>query len=187
MGQDTIMNVHITGLDLRNEENYKSQVEVLNKIFPEKDEKNSTSDYTVKYSKKPKWKAFIYSDQNTTNFSFINKNIQAQINKYQKLQDKDKKEKNNKKEGLNNQMIIHFVSDNSDDLLLDEFNKDNSIDNLGENFPLILLRLLALLYRILPLSYLPYQEHALFVLFLFPYSCLIHIVSSNRRATLLLI
>ena len=138
MGQDIIMNVHITGLDLRNEENYKSQVEVLNKIFPEKDEKNSTSDYTVKYSKKPKWKAFIYSDQNTTNFSFINKNIQAQINKYQKLQDKDKKEKNNKKEGLNNQMIIHFVSDNSDDLLLDEFNKDNSIDNLGENFPLIL-------------------------------------------------
>ena len=56
MGQDTTMNVHVTGLDLRSEENYKSQVEVLNKIFPEKDEKNSTSDYIVKYSKNPNGK-----------------------------------------------------------------------------------------------------------------------------------
>lgn len=93
MGQDTTMNIHATGLDISSEENYKSQTEVLKKIFCELDEKNSTFDYTVKYNKKPKWKAFIYSDKKTTNFCFINQNIQAQINKYQKLQDKDKKEK----------------------------------------------------------------------------------------------
>ena len=138
MGQDTTMNIHVTGLDMRSEENYKSQVEVLKKIFPEIDEKNSTSDYNVKYSKKPKWKAFIYSDKKTTDFCFINQNIQAQINKYQKLQDIDKKEKNNKKEGLNNQMILHFVSNGSDNLLLEEFNKEKSREVLSDNFPLIL-------------------------------------------------
>lgn len=138
MGQDTTMNIHVTGLDMSSEENYRSQVEVLKKIFTEIDEKNSTFDYIIKYSKKPKWKAFIYSDQKTTDFCFINQNIQAQINKYQNLQDIDKKEKNNKKEGLNNQMILHFVSNGSDNLLLEEFDKEKSREVLSENFPLIL-------------------------------------------------
>lgn len=49
MGQDTTMNIHVTGLDMSSEENYRSQVEILKKIFTEIDEKNSTFDYIIKY------------------------------------------------------------------------------------------------------------------------------------------
>lgn len=90
--QNTIMNIHISGLDSGNKDNYKSQKEILNKLFPYEDLKKKTTDYNIKYCKDPKWNAFIYSDQNTNNFDLINQTIQNEINKYQKI--KDKKEKN---------------------------------------------------------------------------------------------
>lgn len=38
-GQDTIMNIHISGLDIKNKDNYKSQTDILNKLFPYTDKK----------------------------------------------------------------------------------------------------------------------------------------------------
>ena len=140
MGQENIiMNIHISGLDLGNKENYKCQTDILNKLFPDTDKEKTTSDYVIKYCKKPKWNAFIYSDKNTNNFSLINKTIQQEINKFKNIEDKNKKMENIEKEGSKNQMIIHFVSqNNSDNLLLEEFNKPKSRRSLNENFPLIL-------------------------------------------------
>ena len=141
MGQEnTNMNIHISGLDSGKEDNYKSQTEILNKLFPEADNKNkATSDYVIKYCKNPKWNAFIYTTKNSNNFSLINQTIQKEINKYESIKDKNMRKKNIEKEGLKNQMIIHFVSENnSDNLLLEEFNKPKSRRSLNENFPLIL-------------------------------------------------
>ena len=140
MGQENIiMNIHISGLDLGNKENYKCQTDILNKLFPDTDKEKTTSDYVIKYCKKPKWNAFIYSDKNTNNFSLINKTIQQEINKFKNIEVKNKKMENIEKEGSKNQMIIHFVSqNNSDNLLLEEFNKPKSRRSLNENFPLIL-------------------------------------------------
>lgn len=140
MGQEnTNMNIHISGLDSGKKDNYKSQTAILNKLFPDADYKKSTSDYVIKYCKKPKWNAFIYKDKNSNNFSLINQTIQNEINKYKVIKDKNERKKNIEKEGSKNQMIIHFVSENnSDNLLLEEFNKPKSRRSLNENFPLIL-------------------------------------------------
>ena len=138
-GQDTIMNIHISGLDIKNKDNYKSQTDILNKLFPYTDKKKTTLDYTVKYCEKPKWNAFIYSDANTNNFSFINKSIQNEVNKHKDVKDLKEKKNNIKKDGSKNQMIVHFVSElNSENSLLEEFNKPKSRRALNENFPLIL-------------------------------------------------
>lgn len=133
------MNIHISGLDIKNKDNYKSQTDILNKLFPYTDKKKTTLDYTVKYCEKPKWNAFIYSDANTNNFSFINKSIQNEVNKHKDVKDLKEKKNNIKKDGSKNQMIVHFVSElNSENSLLEEFNKPKSRRALNENFPLIL-------------------------------------------------
>ena len=138
-GQNTIMNIHISGLDLGNKGDCESQKKILNILFPDTDLNKKTSDYIVKYCKEPKWNAFIYSDQNTNNFSLINQTIQNEINKYKTIKDKEEKEKYIEKDGSKNQMIIHFVSENnSENKLLEEFNKPKSRRSLNENFPLIL-------------------------------------------------
>ena len=108
-------------------------------MFPSSRLRKNSFNYVIKYCKKPKWNAFIYSDKNTNNFSLINKTIQQEINKFKNIEDKNKKMENIEKEGSKNQMIIHFVSqNNSDNLLLEEFNKPKSRRSLNENFPLIL-------------------------------------------------
>jgi len=139
MGQaNTIMNIHICGLDLENKDIYKEQIKTLNILFPKEDKKNSTSDYKVKYCEKPKYNAFIYSDKNTQNFKLINETIQSQINMYNGLDKKAILEKQ-KKEGFKNHVIILFVYNNSiDKELCEEFSKEDTIDNLNEYFPLLI-------------------------------------------------
>ena len=137
MGQDIVsMNIHICGLDIKNTSNHEKQMKILNVLFPKTDIEQSTKKYIVKYSEKPKWNAFIYSEKNTTNFSLIKKVIYDHINKYNGI-NKDDKLKKDKKGALKNHMIILFVSDeNLDNLLLEEFNEAE--EELNENFPLIL-------------------------------------------------
>ena len=130
------MNIHICGLDIDNKDIYKSQMKSLNILFPKEDKGKSTSDYIVKYSEKPKWNAFIYSKKNTKNFKLINETIQNIINMQN---EKTKKLTIEEKGELKNHMILLFVNDNcSDSLLCEEFSKEDTIDALNENFPLIL-------------------------------------------------
>ena len=137
-GEFASMNIHICGLDKNDEEFYESQMKSLSILFPTEDKKKSTANYIVKYSKKPKWNAFLYSDNNAKNFKLINQTIQEYINKYN-TENKKKKLKEEEKGELKNHMILFYVMDNeSDSLLLDEFNDEETIDNLAENFPLIL-------------------------------------------------
>ena len=137
-GEFASMNIHICGLDKNDKEFYESQMKSLSILFPTEDKKKSTANYIVKYSKKPKWNAFLYSDNNAKNFKLINQTIQEYINKYN-TENKKKKLKEEEKGELKNHMILFYVMDNeSDSLLLDEFNDEETIDNLAENFPLIL-------------------------------------------------
>lgn len=142
MGNEYItMNIHICGLDINDKEFYESQMKSLRILFPEVDKNKSTSDYIVRYSKKPKWKAFIYSDNNSQNFELINQTIQTQLNKYNENNKNNKKKKMTieEKGEIQNHMILLFVSDNhSDSLLCQEFSKEETIDALTDNFPLIL-------------------------------------------------
>ena len=140
MGQsnNTIMNIHICGLDLKDKNNYNSQMKILNILFPKTDKNRSCNDYIFKYSEKPKWNALIYSERNTQNFKLINETIQKNINK-NNGENKKRKDEIDKKEALKNHIILLFVCDNdSDNKLCEEFTKDETIDALNENFPLLL-------------------------------------------------
>ena len=132
------MNIHICGLNKDDKDFYKDQMKSLNILFPSEDKGKSTSDYKVKYSKKPKWKSFIYSDDNAKNFSLINKTIQTHIKKFNDESAK-RKVSEEEKADLKNHMIICYVNDNStDSLLCEQFQDDETIDTLADNFPLIL-------------------------------------------------
>ena len=48
-GQNTIMNIHISGLDLGNKGDCESQKKILNILFPDTDLNKKTSDYIVKF------------------------------------------------------------------------------------------------------------------------------------------
>ena len=132
------MNIHICGLNTNNQDIYESEMKIINKLFPNKDEEKSNFNYTVKYSSKPKWNAYIYSTNNTRNFHFISEVIKNQVNKYngdEKINELSKEEKYE----LKNNMILLFVNDNDSDLLLcDEFSKEENRGELNDNFPLFL-------------------------------------------------
>ena len=76
------MNIHICGLNTNDQAIYESEIKMLDKLFPEKDEKKSNNNYKVKYCKKPKWNAYIYSRYNTKNFHLISEVIKNQVNSY---------------------------------------------------------------------------------------------------------
>jgi len=140
MGQDNeiIMNVHICGLDMKDKNNYESQMKILNTLFPKIDMKRTGTSYTVRYNDKTKWNAFIYTDNNTQNFKLVNETINKEINKFN---DKNDYEKLNgmKKFAYKNHMILLFVNDNDSDIrLCEEFSKDQTIDDLNDNYPLML-------------------------------------------------
>ena len=132
------MNIHICGLEKNDIKFYESQMKSLNILFSVEEKNKSTLNYKVKSSKKPKWNAFIYSDNNTKNFKLINQTIQDQINKFNTESKKRKISEEEKGELINN-MILFYVTDNeSDFLLLEEFNNKDTIDFFADNFPLIL-------------------------------------------------
>ena len=139
MGGDyATMNIHICGLDKKDKEFYESQMKSLDILFPIEDKKKSTENYIVKYSKKPKWNSFIYSDNNSKNFELINQTIQGQINKYND-ENQNSKLKEEEKAELKNHMILFYVTDNdSDSLLCEEFSKEETLDALVNDYPLIL-------------------------------------------------
>ena len=140
MGQtNTIMNIHICGLDTGDKDDYNFFMETIDILFPSINKKKSTSDYTIKFNKKTNWNSFIYSDNNTRNFELINKTIQKQINLYNGKDKKERLEKE-KTEGVKNHIILLFAYNNNvDQALCEEFGKEESIENLNENFPLLLL------------------------------------------------
>ena len=138
MGQNYYtMTIHVCGLDLNNKDNYESQNKIISNLFPNVDLKNSGLDYSVRYSEKVKWKAFIYSDKNTKNFKLINETIQKQIQLYS---EKDKnKGIEKKKNEIKNHVLFLFVCDDECDIkLCDEFTNEETIELLNENFPLML-------------------------------------------------
>ena len=139
MGGDyATMNIHICGLDKKDKEFYESQMKSLDILFPIEDKKKSTENYIVKYSKKPKWNSYIYSDNNSKNFELINQTIQGQINKYND-ENQNSKLKEEEKAELKNHMILFYVTDNdSDSLLCEEFSKEETLDALVNDYPLIL-------------------------------------------------
>ena len=131
------MNIHICGLNTNDQAIYESEIKMLDKLFPEKDEKKSNNNYKVKYCKKPKWNAYIYSRYNTKNFHLISEVIKNQVNSYngEGSNNKTKEEKDEVK----NHMIILFVNDNdSDTLLCNEFSDEEIKGELVDNFPLML-------------------------------------------------
>ena len=131
------MNIHICGLNTNDQAIYESEIKMLDKLFPEKDEKKSNNNYKVKYCKKPKWNAYIYSRDNTKNFHLISEVIKNQVNSYngEGSNNKTKEEKDEVK----NHMIILFVNDNdSDKLLCNEFSDEEIKGELVDNFPLML-------------------------------------------------
>ena len=131
------MNIHICGLNTNDQAIYESEIKMLDKLFPEKDEKKSNNNYKVKYCKKPKWNAYIYSRYNTKNFHLISEVIINQVNSYngEGSNNKTKEEKDEVK----NHMIILFVNDNdSDTLLCNEFSDEDIKGELVDNFPLML-------------------------------------------------
>lgn len=137
-GNHATMNIHICGLDKNDKEFYESQMNSLNILFPNEDKIKSTLNYTVKYSKKPKWNSFIYTDNNAKNFKLISQTIQDKINIYNK-EIQNKKITEEEKAEFKNHMILLYVTDNhSDSLFCQVFNDDNTIDTLIDNYPLIL-------------------------------------------------
>ena len=131
------MNIHICGLNTNDQAIYESEIKILDKLFPEKDEKKSNDNYKVKYCKKPKWNAYIYSRFNTKNFHLISEVIKNQVNSC------NGEEANNKTkeeiDELKNHMILLFVNDNDSDILLcNEFSDEEIKGELVDNFPLML-------------------------------------------------
>ena len=140
MGQKTskVMNIHICGIDKEDSSNNISQMKILNTLFPRTDKNLSTSNYMVKYNEKGSWNAYIYLEKNTNNFKFVKETILKQIEQFIGIDEKGKL-KNEDEKALKNHMIILFVTKpNLDELFLEEFNKEETIDDLNENFPLIL-------------------------------------------------
>lgn len=132
------MNIHICGLDEDNKESYESQMKILNILFPNEDEEKKTLFYTVKYSSKPKWNAFIYSDKNSKNFNIINQTIQGLLIKFN-IENQKRKLSIEEEGEFKNNIILLFVNDNcSDSLLCEEFTKEETKAELVGNFPLIL-------------------------------------------------
>ena len=131
------MNIHICGLNTNNQAVYDSEIKILDKLFPEKDEKKSNNNYIVKYCKKPKWNAYIYSRLNTKNFNLISKIIIKQTNSCngEEAKNKTQEEKNE----LKNHMILFFVNDKDSDIsLCKEFSNEEIKGELVNNFPLML-------------------------------------------------
>ena len=131
------MNIHICGLNTNDQAVYDSEIKILDKLFPEKDEKKSNNNYIVKYCKKPKWNAYIYSRFNTKNFQLISEIIINQTNSCngEEAKNKTQEEKNE----LKNHMILFFVNDNDSDILLcKEFSNEEIKGELVNNFPLML-------------------------------------------------
>ena len=140
MGQsnNVVMNVHICGLDLKDKNNYESQKKILNLLFPSIDTKRSGVNYCFKYNNKLMWNAFLYTDKNTQNFKLVNETILTEINRYNEQSVKEK-EKAMKNFAFKNHMIVLFVNDNDSDIkLCEEFSKDDTIDKLNDNYPLLL-------------------------------------------------
>jgi hypothetical protein len=119
MGQDNeiIMNVHICGLDMKDKNNYESQMKILNKLFPKIVMKRKGTSYIVRYNNKLKWNAFIYTDKNTQDFKLVNETIKKEINKFNG-KNKDEKLNGMKNFAYKNHMILLFVSDNDSDIRL---------------------------------------------------------------------
>ena len=131
------MNIHICGLNTNNQAVYDSEIKILDKLFPEKDEKKSNNNYIVKYCKKPKWNAYIYSRFNTKNFQLISEIIINQTNSCngEEAKNKTQEEKNE----LKNHMILFFVNDKDSDIsLCKEFSNEEIKGELVNNFPLML-------------------------------------------------
>lgn len=117
------MNIHICGFDFTNSENYITQSEIIEQLFPNKYEAKQI--YDLRTSSKPKWKAFIYK---TNDYPIIIKTILSQI---------EIGTKNAKKEYKNN-MILCFGDNNNDLLLCQELTKKETRKQFAHNFPLIL-------------------------------------------------
>ena len=142
MGQsnNSIMNIHICGLDLKDKDNYESQMKIVNLLFPTTDVKRSGKNYSFKSNQKLMWNAFLYSDKNTQNFTLISETILGEINRFNEKSESDKeKQKAMKSLAFKNHMILLFVNDNDSDIrLCKEFSKDSTIDKLSENYSLML-------------------------------------------------
>ena len=132
---------------------YDSAIKILDKLFPEKDEKKSNENYKFKYCKKPKWNAYIYSRFNTKNFQLISEIIINQTNSCngEEAKNKTQEEKNE----LKNHMILFFVNDNDSDIsLCNEFSNEEIKGELVNNFPLMLF-----LYKDIERSNTYYKDH----------------------------
>ena len=129
MGQnDLSMIVHVCGIDQVNSNEKIAQVNLIESVFTEKNEEENTSNYNVRTSKKPEWKAFIYKEQG--NILKIKDVIKENIKKAKANKD-DKKWK-----AYKNNTIICFADNDNDKLLLKEFNAIHK--ELNQYFPLIL-------------------------------------------------
>ena len=128
MGQDLSMIVHVCGMEIDNPIESIAQTDLINSIFKVSNSKESTYNYTVRNSEKPKWNAIIYRQQK--NFSLIKDTIKSNI-----ALAKANKE-NKKYKVYKNNMILCFADNNCDKLLLKEFKGLKK--ELNENFPLIL-------------------------------------------------
>ena len=127
MGQtNTIMNIHICGLDTGDKDDYNFFKETIDILFPSINNNKSTSDYKIKFNKKTNWNSFIYSDNNTRNFELINKTIQKQINLYNGKDKKERLEKE-KKEGVKNHIILLFSYNNNVGWLITLFMLDFNV------------------------------------------------------------
>lgn len=63
MGQDLSMIVHVCGIEIDNPIESIAQTDLINSIFKVSNSKESTYNYTVRNSEKPKWNAIIYRQQ----------------------------------------------------------------------------------------------------------------------------
>lgn len=134
-----VMNIHICGLDKENSANNISQMKILNTLFPKTNTNLSTSKYMVKYNDKGRWNAFIYLEKYTDNSKLVKETILNNISQYQGLDEKGKLKTDDDERYLKNHIIIFFVTkEKQDELFLEEFNKEETFDELNENFPLIL-------------------------------------------------
>lgn len=122
------MIVHVCGIEIDNPIESIAQTDLINSIFKVSNSKESTYNYTVRNSEKPKWNAIIYRQQK--NFSLIKDTIKSNI-----ALAKANKE-NKKYKVYKNNMILCFADNNCDKLLLKEFKGLKK--ELNENFPLIL-------------------------------------------------
>ena len=122
------MIVHVCGIEIDNPIESIAQTDLINSIFKVSNSKESTYNYTVRNSEKPKWNAIIYRQQK--NFSLIKDTIKSNI-----ALAKANKE-NKKYKVYKNNMLLCFADNNCDKLLLKEFKGLKK--ELNENFPLIL-------------------------------------------------